>query len=69
MDNSALENLSGPGKVLKAELIDAAEFAGLIRTGTTRLHDARHLFLALESRFDLALKFGGYLINATTRET
>lgn len=54
MDDSALENLSGPGKVLKVEVIDAAEFAGLIRTGTTRLHDARHLFLALESRFDLA---------------
>ena len=54
MDNSALENLSGPGKVLKVEAVDAAEFAGLMRIGTARLHDARHLSLALESRFDLA---------------
>lgn len=54
MDNSTLENLSGPGKVLKVEAVDAAEFAGLMRIGTARLHDARHLSLALESRFDLA---------------
>ena len=50
----ALENLSGPGKALKAEAPDAAEIAGLIRTGVARLADARNSGLALESRFDLA---------------
>ncbi len=54
MDNTALENLSGPGKALKAEAPDEAELAGLIRTGTARLHDAHNEALALESQFDLA---------------
>ena len=49
-----LENLSGPGKPLKAEAPDANEIAGLLRTGIARLHDARNTDLALESRFDLA---------------
>ncbi|MGH6637507.1 MAG: hypothetical protein ACREBY_02750 [Polaromonas sp.] len=49
-----LENLSGPGKPLKAEAPDANEIAGLLRTGVARLHDARNTDLALESRFDLA---------------
>ena len=48
------ENLSGPGKPLKPEPPDAAEQAGLLRTGQTRLHDATNNALALESRFDLA---------------
>ncbi len=49
-----LENLSGPGKPLKAEAPDAQELAGLLRSGLARLKDARNTQLALESRFDLA---------------
>ena len=51
---SPLENLSGPGKPLKAEAPDANEFAGLLRSGLARLKDARNTTLAPESRFDLA---------------
>lgn len=69
--NSALENLCGPGKPLKSEAPDAAEFAGLMRSGRARLTDARNEALALESRFDLsynaahafclaALRYSGY---------
>jgi hypothetical protein len=50
---SPFENLSGPGKPLKAELADAKEFAGLKRAGLARLQDASNSALALESRFDL----------------
>jgi hypothetical protein len=50
----ALENLCGPGKPLKSEAPDDNEFAGLLRTGTARLHDAKNTALAMESRFDLA---------------
>ena len=32
-----LENLSGPGKPLKAEAPDAQELAGLLRSGLARL--------------------------------
>jgi hypothetical protein len=49
-----LENLSGPGKPLKAEAPDPHELAGLLRSGLARLKDARNTTLALESRFDLA---------------
>jgi hypothetical protein len=49
-----LDNLSGPGKPLKAEAPDAQELAGLLRSGSARLNDARNTTLALESRFDLA---------------
>ena len=52
--STPFENLSGPGKPLKAEPSDPAEQAGLLRTGQTRLHDATNKTLALESRFDLA---------------
>lgn len=48
------ENLSGPGKQLKAEPPDEAEIAGLLLTGRARLHDAHNAALALESRFDVA---------------
>jgi hypothetical protein len=51
---SPFENLCGPGKPLRAEPPDAAEFAGLLRSGTARLADAGVATLALESRFDLA---------------
>lgn len=52
--NPALENLSGPGKALKAEAPDRNEIAGLVRAGTARLTDAHKSDLSLESRFDLA---------------
>jgi hypothetical protein len=51
---SAFEKLCGAGKALKAEPADAKEFAGLVRSGKTRLRDAENGALALESRFDLA---------------
>lgn len=51
---SPLENLSGPGKPLAAEPPDAAETAGLLRSGRARLTDAKNDKLSLESRFDLA---------------
>lgn len=51
---SPFENLTGPGKPLKAEPPDKKEFAGLRRSGHARLQDALNRSLALESRFDLA---------------
>lgn len=51
---SALDNLTGPGKPLKAEPPDASELEGLRRSGLARLKDARNQTLSLESRFDLA---------------
>lgn len=51
---SALENLCGPSKPLKAEPPDSREFAGLVRAARSRLSDAANSALALESRFDLA---------------
>lgn len=52
--SSALENLCGPGKPLKAEPPDEAEMAGLLRSAQARLKDAAKMDLALDSRFDLA---------------
>lgn len=51
---SALENLCGPGKPLKAEPPDEAEIAGLLRSAQGRLKDAARKDLALDSQFDLA---------------
>ena len=51
---SALENLCGPNRPLKAEVSDAREFAGLVRAAESRVNDAKNRALALESRFDLA---------------
>ncbi len=62
-----LDNLCGPGKPLKAELPDANEIAGLLRTGIARLHDARNTALALESRFDLAYNAAHALCLAALR--
>lgn len=62
-----LDNLSGPGKQLKAEAPDAAELAGLLRTGLARLTDARNTSLALESRFDLAYNAAHALCLAALR--
>jgi hypothetical protein len=49
---SPLENLAGPGKPLRAEPPDSAEFAGLLRSARARLKDAGNKSLALESRID-----------------
>lgn len=49
-----LENLSGPGKALRAEPPDDNETRGLVTSGRARLKDAANKKLALESRFDLA---------------
>jgi hypothetical protein len=51
---SRLENLAGAGGPLRAEPPDAAEFAGLVRSGVARLKDASSKGLSLEGRFDLA---------------
>src|SRR5690554_6436389 len=51
---SAFENLTGPGKPLRAEPPDKKEFEGLIRSGHARLRDAVNTTLSVESRFDLA---------------
>lgn len=64
---SPLENLSGPGKALKAEAPDAQELNGLIRTGKARLQDARNTTLSLESRFDLAYNAAHALCLAALR--
>ena len=65
--SQALENLSGPGKPLKAEPPDAQEVAGLLRTGSARLTDARNASLAIESRFDLAYNAAHALCLAALR--
>lgn len=52
--SSALENLCGPGKPLKAEPPDEAEIAALLRSAQARLNDAARKDLTLDSRFDLA---------------
>ncbi|KRA33722.1 hypothetical protein ASD68_12270 [Rhodanobacter sp. Root627] len=64
---SPLENLAGTGKSLAAEPTDAAEFEGLLRSGRTRLADARNASLALESRFDLAYNAAHALCLAALR--
>ena len=65
--HTALDNLCGPGKSLKPEAPGANELAGLLRTGTARLHDARNTTLALESRFDLAYNAAHALCLAALR--
>lgn len=51
---SPFVQLSGPGKPLKAEPPDVAEFNGLRRSAQVRLNDAANRALSLEGRFDLA---------------
>ncbi len=64
---SPLENLAGAGKPLASEPMDAAEFDGLLRSGSARLADARNATLALESRFDLAYNAAHALCLAALR--
>lgn len=52
-ESAALANLARIGN-LKIEVPDARERAGLLRSATVRLQDARQPILSLESRFDLA---------------
>jgi hypothetical protein len=53
MPSKPLDNLVRIGK-LKAESPSRLEFAGLVRSGRTRLKDAANTTLHAESRFDLA---------------
>jgi hypothetical protein len=64
---SAFENLCGAGKPLKAEPPDAAEFAGLKRSGLARLKDSGTAGLSLEGRFDLAYNAAHALCFAALR--
>lgn len=64
---SPLEALSGLGKSLRAEPPDAQEFAGLKRSGLSRLKDASNASLSLEGRFDLAYNAAHALCLAALR--
>jgi hypothetical protein len=64
----AFENLCGVGKPLKAEPYDEQEFAGLLRSGTRRLDDAKRRELSLESRFDLGYNAAHALCLAALRK-
>ncbi|TAL84788.1 MAG: hypothetical protein EPN74_10255 [Rhodanobacter sp.] len=64
---SALDNLAGPAKLLKAEPPDVREFEGLVHSGLARLKDARNTTLSLESRFDLAYNAAHALCLAALR--
>jgi hypothetical protein len=59
--------LAGPGKALRAEPPDAKEFAGLLRSGASRLKDAGNKSLSLESRFDLGYNAAHVLCLAALR--
>ena len=64
---SPFESLAGPGKALRAEPPDAKEFAGLLRSGQSRLKDAGNKSLSLESRFDLGYNAAHALCLAALR--
>lgn len=64
---SPLERLTGTGKPLAAEPPDAAEIAGLLRSGRARLADAGNATLSLDSRFDLAYNAAHALCLAALR--
>jgi hypothetical protein len=66
---SPLENLSGPGQPLRREAPDANEFAGLQRSGLTRLADAERRANSRESRFDLAYNAAHALCLAALRHS
>lgn len=66
---SPLENLAGPGKSLRKESPDAAEYAGLVRSGRVRLTDARKSSNSIESRFDLAYNAAHALCLAALRRS
>ncbi|MEP7182191.1 MAG: hypothetical protein ABI886_08395 [Betaproteobacteria bacterium] len=64
---SPLDRLAGPGKGLTVEPPDAAEFAGLKRSGQVRLADAANASNSLEGRFDLAYNAAHALCLAALR--
>lgn len=64
---SPLENLSGPGQALRKEPPGANEFAGLKRSGLTRLADAERPANSVEGRFDLAYNAAHALCLAALR--
>ena len=66
MTSPNLENLAKIGK-LKKEAVSQAEFDGLVKSGRTRLADARTPSLAIESRFDLAYNASHALALAALR--
>lgn len=65
--SSVFENMSGPGKPLRAEPPDKKEFEGLVRSGHARLRDALNTTLSIESRFDLAYNAAHALCLAALR--
>ena len=67
MKTSALDNVAGADGALRRESPDAAEFAGLVRSATRRLSDARNPDNSLESRFDLAYNAAHALCLAALR--
>src|SRR5437868_6698758 len=52
--SSRLDRQAGPGQPLSKEAPDAAEFAGLKRSGLAKLKDAGNPANSIDSRFDLA---------------
>ena len=66
MISDNLENLAGIGK-LKKERTSQSEFDGLVRSGRTRLADARVTSLSLGGRFDLAYNASHAFALATLR--
>lgn len=64
---SALDELCGPDGPLQKEPPDRDEFAGLLRSGETRLADAQREENAMESRFDLAYNAAHALCLAALR--
>ena|SRR3990167_9006943 len=66
MSLSKLDNLVKTGH-LKTEPLNQLEFAGLLRSGQTRLIDAENMTLAIESRFDLAYNAAHSLALAALR--
>src|SRR3546814_2121882 len=65
--SSVFENMSGPGKPLRAEPPDKKEFEGLVRSGHARLRDALNTTLSIASRFDLAYNAAHALCLAALR--
>jgi hypothetical protein len=68
MTRSPLDNLADVGQ-LRRQPADAGEFAGLVRSGTARLADARNTSLSIESRFDIAYNAAHALSLASLRRS
>ncbi|SRR6056297_36871 len=66
MSRQNLENLANSGR-LKRQAPSRREFEGLLASGETRLRDAEHPALRIESRFDLAYNAAHSLALAALR--